>query len=144
MPDDSDGERPPSEAGREETRAEDAVGGGKVKDYKGLLVWQVAMQVVDDVYAVVGCMPHFERYALGAQLIRAAVSVPSNIAEGRCRASLREYLHGLVISRASLTETETQLLIGARQGYLSGDHPALDHVRRCRALLQGLINSLKQ
>lgn len=85
-----------------------------VRNYSDLIVWQKAMDLVEAVYRV---FPKEEVYGLTAQLRRAAVSVPSNIAEGQGRRSTREFLHYLSIAHGSLRELETQLLIAARLGY---------------------------
>lgn len=70
----------------------------KMNSYKDLLVWQKAMDLVDEVYRLVRQLPGDEKYALGDQLRRAAVSVPSNIAEGFGRESVKDYVHFLTIA----------------------------------------------
>ena len=87
--------------------------------FTNLIVWQKAMQFSEMVYALVRHFPDDERYALSDQLRRAAVSVPSNIAEGAGRAGNRDYAHFLSIARGSLYETMTQLEMAARLGYIS-------------------------
>ena len=87
--------------------------------YKELIVWQKAMDLVDEVYLLVNHLPKEEQFALSSQLRRAAVSVPSNIAEGQGRNTKREFLQFLSIARGSVFEAETQLLICVRQRYLS-------------------------
>lgn len=77
--------------------------------YKKLLVWQKAMCFAESVYGFVKELPANERFALSDQLRRAAVSVPSNIAEGSGRVGNRDYAHFLSISRGSLYETMTQI-----------------------------------
>jgi four helix bundle protein len=77
------------------------------------------MDVVEAVYRVSGAFPKSELYGLTGQVRRAAVSVPSNIAEGHARASTREYLNHVSIAQASLAEVETQLEIALRLGYLA-------------------------
>ena len=91
-----------------------------VKSYRDLLVWQRAMELVEVVYVVTAKLPAREAYGLTSQLQRAAVSVPSNIAEGHARESTREYLR-LRTSRGSLAELETQLLLCERLKFLSAD-----------------------
>ena len=86
----------------------------KVKSYKELEVWQLAMELVEDVYAVARKLPVSERFALSDQLRRAVVSIPSNIAEGCGRNSTRDLLHFLSVARGSLCEVETQLELAMR------------------------------
>ena len=89
-----------------------------VNHYKDLIVWQKAMDLVCLIYNVTKSFPKEEIYGLTSQLRRAAVSVPSNIAEGQARQSTPEFKHFLTISRGSLAEIETQLLIASRLNYL--------------------------
>ena len=85
--------------------------------YRRLQVWQKAKQLVKLVYAEAKKLPPDERYALSDQIRRAAVSIPSNIAEGNGRASNKDYAHFLSIARGSLYETITQLEIAQDLGY---------------------------
>ena len=91
----------------------------KTFSYRNLIVWQKAKQLVRLIYAEVGHLPKEERYALGDQIRRAVVSVPSNIAEGAGRASNRDYGHFLSIARGSLYETINQLEIAQDLGYVT-------------------------
>ena len=84
-----------------------------------LRVYQESKQLVKDVYSLLEKFPKFEVYAMGDQLRRAVVSVPSNIAEGSGRASLKEKVHFLEIAYGSLTETLCQLDISHDLGYIS-------------------------
>jgi len=77
------------------------------------------MDVVETVYRVSAAFPKSELYGLTGQVRRAAVSVPSNIAEGHTRASTKEYLNHVSMAQASLAEVETQLEIASRLGYLT-------------------------
>jgi four helix bundle protein len=86
--------------------------------YKKLIVWQKAMELVRVVYRLSKSFPPDERYALTDQLRRAAVSIPSNIAEGCGRASKKDYAHFLSIARGSFYETMTQLQIAQDLGYI--------------------------
>jgi four helix bundle protein len=87
--------------------------GAAVRGYRGLKVWQLAMQLAAEVYRLTANFPKYEVYGLSSQLQRAAVSVPSNIAEGNKRESTKEYLHHISIAFGSLAEVETQLLLAA-------------------------------
>jgi len=86
-----------------------------------LRVYQESKQLVKDVYSLLENFPKFEVYAMGDQLRRAAVSVPSNIAEGSGRSSLKEKIHFLEIAYGSLTETLCQLDIAHDIGYITDD-----------------------
>jgi len=89
-----------------------------VTHYKGLIVWQKAMDLVCLVYEVTRAFPKEELYGLTSQVRRAVVSVPSNIAEGQARKSTAEFRNFLSFARGSMAEVETQLLIAARLRYL--------------------------
>lgn len=86
--------------------------------YRDLLVWRKAMDLAAGAYAVSKLMPRAEQFRLTAQLLRAAVSVPANIAEGRARTGRREFLHFLSVASGSLAETETLLILAVRSGLL--------------------------
>lgn len=86
--------------------------------YRDLVVWQKAMQSVTDVYRMTEQLPKSEMFGLSSQLKRAAVSIPSNIAEGQGRDSTKEFLHHLSIAYGSLTETETQIQIAANLNFV--------------------------
>ena len=90
-----------------------------VKSYKELIVWQKAMDLVEEVYRLSKAFPKEEIYALINQVRRAVVSIPSNIAEGQARQSKAEFLNFLSIAQGSLAEVETQLLLAIRLSYLS-------------------------
>jgi four helix bundle protein len=85
-----------------------------ITDYKDLDVWQVAMDLAIEVYKLAARLPRDERYGLSSQLRKAAVSVPSNIAEGNGRSSTGEYLQFLGFSNGSLKEIETQAILTER------------------------------
>jgi four helix bundle protein len=85
--------------------------------YKGLVVWQRAIEMVDAVYGLTRGFPQIERFALSDQMRRAAVSVPSNIAEGYGRNSRGEFRQFLGVARGSNSELETQIIIAKRQRF---------------------------
>ena len=120
-----------------------------VQSYRDLRVWQLAMDFVVEVYEATNSFPDRETYGLSSQLQRAAVSIPSNVAEGHSRASTREYLHHISIAMGSLSELETQLLIAARLGYISAEQISAfvetsDHLgRQLRNLQKSLRAKLK-
>lgn len=112
--------------------------------FEKLNVWQEARKLVVEVYHLLDNFPKFEKYALCDQIRRAIVSVPSNLAEGSGRVSLREQLHFLEISYGSLMETYNQLMIAADLDYIDEDsletlRPKIDVVAR---MLNGLRSSL--
>jgi four helix bundle protein len=86
--------------------------------YSDLRVWQKAMELVFHVYSCTRSFPREELYGLSSQMRRSAVSVPSNIAEGKGRFSRKELVQFLFHARGSLRELETQILIAGRLGYL--------------------------
>ena len=89
-----------------------------ILSFRELIVWQRSMQLVKEVYRLVGFLPPDERYALSDQLRRAVVSIPSNIAEGYARKYQKEYVNFLSIALGSNAEVETQLLICDELGYI--------------------------
>jgi len=114
------------------------------KHYKELVVWQRAMDLVTEVYRATAVFPDHEKFGLAAQLHRAAVSVPSNIAEGQGRLTVGEFKQFLGHARGSLFEVETQVMIAGNLGLISEEkrqnlHESIDDVGR---LLNGLIRSL--
>jgi len=116
-----------------------------VKSYKDLEVWQLAMDLAENVYTITKEFPREEIYGLTSQLRRAAVSIPSNIAEGQGRKSTKEFLQFLSIAYGSLCEVETQLLLSVRLGYvdssrLENTDPLCQSVGR---MLNGLMRSLR-
>lgn len=86
----------------------------KVKDYKELIVWQKSIDLVIEVYKITKLFPSEEKFGLSSQMQRAAVSIPSNIAEGACRNHTGEFKQFLGVSYASCAELETQIIISRR------------------------------
>ncbi|HEY7090856.1 MAG TPA: four helix bundle protein [Tepidisphaeraceae bacterium] len=89
--------------------------------YRDLIAWQKSMDLVEDVYRLTQVFPREELYGLTSQLRRAAVSIPSNIAEGQGRGVGAEFAHHLRIANGSRQEVETQILIGVRLGFVGAD-----------------------
>jgi four helix bundle protein len=114
--------------------------------YKDLIAWQKAMDLVSSLYDVTEAFPRRETYSLTDQIRRAAVSVPSNIAEGQAHHSDREFRRFLRRSRGSLAELETQVLIAQRRNYLSELQAAelLKRADEVSRILSGLISSLTE
>ena len=109
-----------------------------------LQVWQEAIDLVEEAYRLTSAFPREELYGLTSQMRRAAVSVPSNIAEGAARQSEREFLQFLIIARNSLSELETQVLIAEKLGYVKSMKPIMQRISKVFGLLGGLICALKQ
>lgn len=115
------------------------------RPHKSLDVWNLAMELCRDVYALCGQLPPEERYGLGAQMRRAAVSVPSNIAEGAARGSSREFAHFLSVAQGSLAELDTQLELCAEYLGLLGREtvaPVVQKAVRVGQMITALRRSL--
>jgi len=93
----------------------------KINDYRDLVVWRKAMDLAAEVHLLSKAFPRDELYGLTSQVRRAAVSVPSNIAEGQARQSTAEFLNFLSIAHGSLAEVDTQLLLAQRFQYVSDE-----------------------
>lgn len=114
------------------------------RKHHDLKVWQEAMNLVTEIYRLTDSFPKSESYGLTSQIRRAAVSIPSNIAEGAARTGSKEFLHFLSISRGSLSELETQILIAKNIGYINKADMVLKQVEKVFGLIGGLMNSLKK
>ncbi len=112
------------------------------RPHERLDVWRDAMLLVETVYRHTNTFPDSERFRLTAQIKHAAVSVPSNIAEGAARRSAAEYLRFLSIARGSLSELDTQLQLSSRLDLAGPDNALLDLLDRTFARLNALIKSL--
>jgi four helix bundle protein len=110
------------------------------KNFKDLDVWHLGVELAETVYRVTARFPKSEIFALSSQMRRAAVSIPSNIAEGRSRDSRREFLYFLSVSRGSLAELETQLELAIRLDYTDSD---LHSARAQSEILGKKINRLQ-
>jgi four helix bundle protein len=116
-----------------------------MKGYRDLKVWQLGIEISLAVYRLTDQFPHREIYGLTSQLRRAATSIPSNIAEGHSRGQTKDLLRFLAISRGSIAEVETQLIIAERLAYVEPKHvqsirDMLDEESR---MLAGLRRSLQ-
>jgi len=114
-----------------------------VSTHKDLAAWQEAMSLVEVVYRETETFPGRETYGLTAQIRRAAVSVPSNIAEGAARNSPRELLQFVSIACGSLAELETQLELASRLGYLKPGTQSVEKTSRVGMLVRLLRKSLR-
>jgi len=115
-----------------------------IRSYRDLVVWRKSMALVTDIYRCTQAFPASELYGLVSQLRRAAVSVPSNIAEGQARLSTGEFKQFLGHARGSLMEVETQILVAAELGYLKTHETdaLLVGAGEIGRLLNGLLRSL--
>ena len=93
-----------------------------IQSHHDLVVWQKAMDLAVEVYSLARRLPSAENYRMIAQMTRAVVSVPANIAEGRARSTRKDYGNFLAITQGSLAETETYILLSIRLSYLSEEH----------------------
>ena len=112
--------------------------------YRDLRVWQKAMALAASAHRLTESFPKQELYGLALQIRRAAVSVPSNIAEGKGRRGDRDFQHFLFIARGSLLELETQILLARELGYVSEEttNTLLEQTSDVCRSLNALINSL--
>jgi four helix bundle protein len=116
----------------------------KIRSYKDLIVWQRGMGLVETIYVKTAKLPSAEQWGLVSQMRRAAVSIPSNIAEGYGRQATGEYRHHLSIARGSLLELETQILLCRRLNYLATTeaHPLLTEIDELSRMLASLVSKL--
>jgi four helix bundle protein len=117
-----------------------------IRSYQDLAIWKKAMELVVQVYHLTRHFPREEMHGLTSQMRRAAVSIPTNIAEGWGRGSRKEYIQFLRIARGSLLELETLLAISRSLRYLSQEdmQATLALVEEISRMLSGLIASLKK
>ena len=108
------------------------------RPHQRLIAWQEAMRLAKMVYGLTQSFPREELYGLSSQMRRAAVSVPSNLAEGAARTGQKEFSHFLNIAKGSLSKLETQLLLSVDLGYLKSDHEIFPLTDRVAKLLTGL------
>ena len=111
-------------------------------EHKDLEAWKKSFDLAYSIYLLTNSFPENERYGLTQQIRRAAVSVPSNIAEGCGRATDKDTLRFIDIANGSIAELETQILLAQKLKYLN-DTDILDDITETRKLLTGLKNYLK-
>ncbi|MBN1566252.1 MAG: four helix bundle protein [Acidobacteria bacterium] len=114
------------------------------RNYRDLIAWKKAFELALAVYAETVCFPQEEKYGITAQLRRACVSIPSNIAEGEGRKSPSIFRHCLSIALGSLKEAETQILLSEALGYIRPDRTTALMAKAAEVgrLINGLSNSL--
>jgi four helix bundle protein len=118
----------------------------KIRSHRDLDVWKVAIDLTDAVYVTSDRWPKEERYALTNQIRRAAVSVPSNIAEGNGRRTTKDYLRFLDMAFGSLMEVDTQVCVATRRNYITAEQESdlLTFIERIGKMLNALMSSLER
>ena len=116
-----------------------------IRTYSDLVVWQRAVDLAVACYSAAARFPKEETYGLAAQVRRASVAIPANIAEGYGRSYTKDYIRFLAIAHGSLMEVETHIRIGQRLGYIdpSVETDLLDAAGHVGRMLNGLMNALK-
>jgi four helix bundle protein len=116
------------------------------KTYQDLLAWQKGIDLCELIYRASADFPRHELYGLTSQIRRAAVSVPSNIAEGAGRITKGEFIQSIGHAHGSLLELETQLIVAQRLGYLDSNRSEdlLETANEVGKLANGLIRSLRR
>lgn len=116
------------------------------KPHKRLDVWNKSIDLTLDIYKLSESFPKSEVYGLTSQMRRAAVSIPSNIAEGAARQTKKEFINYLHMSQGSLSELDTQLVIASRLNYISMEtyQEIENRIETISKMLTGLIKSLKR
>lgn len=114
-----------------------------VRSYEDLIVWQKAVAFAEEVYRLQRSLPKEERFGIGDQIRRAAVSVPSNIAEGFGRESSKDFMHFLTVARGSLYETRTQLRIAYDLGLIDDVSEVDAQAVEVGRLLNAFISKLR-
>lgn len=112
--------------------------------HKDLRVWQKSVDLVESIYKLTNEFPEDEKFGLVSQLRRAAVSIPSNIAEGAARRSSKEFIQFLYIALGSLSEVETQITIAVRLHFINDTTIIFEALETIRRMLLALIKSLKE
>ena|ERR1017187_2921215 len=112
--------------------------------YRELKVWRLAMELAEDVYKLCAEFPRNDVYGLTSQMQRAAVSIPSNIAEGQARNSSKEFNYFLGVARGSWAELETQIMLAQRLDYLTVEKadPVLEKAEEIGKMLRGLQKTI--
>ncbi|HEX3152262.1 MAG TPA: four helix bundle protein [Gemmataceae bacterium] len=115
-----------------------------VQNYKDLIAWRKAMDLVVEVYQTTTAFPNDERFGLTNQVRRAAVSIPSNIAEGQGRGPSQDFVRFLCIARGSLQEIDTQVILATRLDYIPQERydRLSDQIIELAKVLNGLIRSI--
>ena len=114
-----------------------------MKTHMDLDVWKKSMDFVENIYKISNQFPKEEVYGLTSQIRRAAISIPSNIAEGASRQGIKEFIQFLYISLGSLSEVETQTMLAKRLNFVNNIDIILTEIITIKKMLNGLITHLK-
>ncbi len=115
-----------------------------LKSYKELIVWQKSMTLIKKIYSITASFPENEKFGLTSQMRRSSVSIPSNIAEGWGRVSRKNYIQFLRVSRGSLFELETQILITKDLNYIKESEEIESLIVEISKMLNALIKKLTE
>ncbi|NQU20275.1 MAG: four helix bundle protein [Candidatus Nealsonbacteria bacterium] len=117
----------------------------RIRSYRDLSVWQLGMELAEAACRLTDDFPPQQRYGLGSQLQRSAISVPANVAEGHGRDSTKQFLYDVSVAMGSLCETETHLILTERLGHANRQttHELLGKCDRLGRMLRNLQKSLK-
>jgi four helix bundle protein len=115
---------------------------GKISSFKDLIVWQKSIQLVKQVYKLTSIFPSDEKFGLISQLRRAAVSVPSNIAEGQARRTTGDFVHFISHAEGSIAEVDTQLIIAVELGFCS--HAQAETCAGLVVEIRKMLNALRR
>ena len=118
--------------------------GSGLTSYKELLVWQKSMVLVKEIYTLSESFPENEKFGLTSQIRRSVISIPSNIAEGWGRFSRKNYIQFLKVSRGSLFELETQILIAIELKYINDNETSQNLIIEISKMLNVLIRKLEE
>ena len=116
-----------------------------MKTHMDLDVWKLSIEVVKDIYEITKSFPKEEVFGLTSQIKKAAISIPSNIAEGASRQTNKEFIQFLYISLGSASELETQLIIARELGFIDVDNMEIINgkIENIKKMITGLINYKK-
>ena len=114
-----------------------------MKTHMDLDVWKWSMDLVENIYNISSCFPKEETYGLTSQIRRAAISIPSNIAEGASRNGSKEFVQFLYISLGSFSEVETQIILAKRLGFIEQTDMILKDIITIKKMLNGRSSHLK-
>ncbi|MBL7889686.1 MAG: four helix bundle protein [Bacteroidia bacterium] len=116
-----------------------------MRPHKNLLAWKDSIELVEAVYKLSNNFPESEKFGLTSQLQRAAISIPTNIAEGAARNTKKEFIQFLYISSGSLSEVDTLITIASNLKYLKNEELKMitQKMDKISSLLNGLIKKLK-
>jgi four helix bundle protein len=116
------------------------------RNFRNLLVWQLGIEITEDIYHLTAKFPKNEMYGISGQMQRSAVSIPANIAEGHAKGFSKDYLRHLAIAQGSLAELETHLIIAKKMQFGEVDmiDSILDKCTREAKMLRNLRKSIKR